>query len=257
MKKRNFIPALVFFCVLSVQAQIPKPAGWVNDYANIISAQDESYMTSVMAAVEKSTSIELAVLTVNSMSPYGSIEEFSLAVSENWGIGKKGEDNGLLLVVALGERKVRIEVGYGLEGMFPDGLVGEILDTSVLPSLRNNDYSTGLRKGIDGIAGIVAKDYDVDFGSLQVNEASRYEYQSGDNGGIDMGLIFRIIIFALIFLGGGGRFLWPLFFMSGSGRSRSYRGGFGSFGRGGFGGGGGFSGFGGGSFGGGGASRGF
>ena len=234
--------------------EFPKPEGYVNDFANIINPAEQSKIEAIARTVEEKTGIEIAVATMPSMEPYGSIEQYSIALATEWGIGKKGKDDGMLLVVALAERKTRIEVGYGLEGIFPDGLVGRIMDTSMVPYFQNNDFSTGLAKAVEGIAGVISEEYDVDFSNISVNESQKYTETTRSSGGISS----RYFYFLFFLLIAGGRFLWPLLFLSGASRRRYFRGGFGGSSRGGFGGGGGgFSGFGGGSFGGGGASRGF
>ena len=258
MNKRFLVigAAFIVLSALSMAGQsFPKPQGYVNDFANIINARDESQIRSMSEAVERATSIEIAVVTVSSMSPYGSIEEFSIALASDWEIGKKGEDNGILLIVALQERKTRIEVGYGLEGIFPDGLVGRIMDTSMVPYFRENDFSTGFAKAVEGVAGVISREYDVDFSSVSQRESEKYTRTTRGS----RRSLYPYLSFIFILLIGGGRFLWPLLILGGMGRGRHYRGGFGMSSRGGFGssGGGGFSGFGGGGFGGGGASRSF
>lgn len=258
MGRRTFLLLLIMLFILPavfIAAQeFPKPEGYVNDFANIINPAEQSKIEAIARTVEEKTGIEIAVATMPSMEPYGSIEQYSIALATEWGIGKKGKDDGMLLVVALAERKTRIEVGYGLEGIFPDGLVGRIMDTSMVPYFQNNDFSTGLAKAVEGIAGVISEEYDVDFSNISVNESQKYTETTRSSGGISS----RYFYFLFFLLIAGGRFLWPLLFLSGASRRRYFRGGFGGSSRGGFGGGGGgFSGFGGGSFGGGGASRGF
>lgn len=259
MKKKLCITWILLISLTAASplvAAIPKAQGWVNDYANVIPASQEQKMSTLIEAIEKGSDVEVAVLTVNSIAPYSSIEEYSIAVTDEWGIGKKGEDNGILLVVAVNERQVRLEIGYGLEGIITDGRSGEILDDAVIPSLRNNDYGTGLLMGVEQIASVLADNYDIDLGSYQITRQPVRSTSAHTT--FNLGGIIRLIVIFIIFAGGGGRFLWPLLFLGGGHRRSShYRGGFGSMGRGGFGGGGGFSGFGGGSFGGGGSSRGF
>jgi len=250
MKRRTtlFIAAL---CILSgplLAAQdLPSPRGYVSDFADVIS-EDTEYRISQMAdTIEKATTVEIAVVTVPNLGSYGSIEQYSVDIASEWGIGKEGEDNGLLLMLALAERRARIEVGYGLEGAFPDGLVGRIMDESMVPYFKNNDFGTGFLKTVEGIAGVIEEEYDVDLAGISRAESKKYSSVSSAPN-IRRSPIY--IIFVLIFVF-GGRFLWPILFLGGMGR-RGGRGGFGSFG-----GGGGFGGFGGGGFGGGGASRGF
>ncbi|WP_020612527.1 TPM domain-containing protein [Sediminispirochaeta bajacaliforniensis] len=248
---------LLFASAAAFSQKLPDPVGTVNDFAGIIADSDKREIEQVAASVKQATGAEIAVATVQSYAPYGSIEEYSVALAQKWGIGAKKEDNGVLLILAMQERKLRIEVGYGLEGALPDGLVGEIMDTSMVPYFQKGDYGEGFVRAVNGIAGIIADEYGVSLSQVDMHESSRYDY-GRENGGSSMAELFKVLFVLFIIFSGGGRFLWPLLFFGGGGH-RHYRGGFGSggFGSGGFGGGGGFSGFGGGSFGGGGASRGF
>ena len=253
-KGLHIIPAILLAFTLAgaLQAQkLPEPVGFVNDFAGVIDPASSAEMEAIARALQQKTGAEIAVVTVNSIEPYGTIDEYSIELATSWGVGKKGEDTGILLLLAMQERKIKMEVGYGLEGVIPDGLAGEILDQSVLPALKAGEYGTGMLRGVQAVAGIIAKEYDVDLGDYQLEESVRYTRTN-----IPVGLIV-FILFALFF--GGGRFLfWPLLFMGRTASRRGfYGGGFGSSGSG-FGGG--FSGgggFGGGGFGGGGASRGF
>ncbi|RKX73586.1 MAG: hypothetical protein DRP87_18630, partial [Spirochaetes bacterium] len=154
--------------------ELPRPEGWVNDYAGVIMPEDREKINAIIKAVEEKTGAEIAIAAVESMEPYPTIEDFSIELASKWGIGKEGEDNGVLIVLALKERKVRIEVGYGLEGAIPDGLAGEIMDKSIIPHFRTGDYSTGFLKGVEAIAGIIAKEYNVELGELSLKESERY-----------------------------------------------------------------------------------
>ena len=247
------IPVFVFSLILlgtDISAQkLPKPVGYVNDFAGVLDEGSKSRMTMLITALKEKTGAEIAVVTVETTEPR-LFEEYSVELASEWGIGKGGEDTGVLILLAMKERKIRLEIGYGLEGPIPDGLAGEIRDKSILPDLRAGNYGAGLLKGVQAIAGIIAKEYDVDLGSYNTSEAKKY------TSSIPAGLIRLIIIIIFMFLVGGGRFLlWPLLFMGGASRRGFYGGGFGSGGSS-FGGGG-FSGFGGGGFGGGGASGSF
>ena len=226
----------------------PAPRGYVNDFADVISSSDERAIEEVARSLKENGGIELAVVTVDTLEGE-SIEMYANELANRWGIGEKGEDTGLLFLLALAERKVRIEVGYGLEGDLPDGLGGRILDDYVIPPFKQGDFSQGLLDGSRSIAATLAKQRDF---SLQSVSAEEYAVEESSDGGL-LSLI-PIILFFLFFM--GRMRLWPLLFLAG-GRSSYYGGGFGSAGRSGGFGGGGFGGFGGGSFGGGGASRGF
>ena len=249
MKLKKLFVLTTFLLTLSgalIAQNFPSPKGYVSDFANVITPETESRIAAIASAIEKATTAEIAVVTVPNLGPYGSIEEYSIELATAWGIGKEGKDNGMLLILALEERKTRIEVGYGLEGAFPDGMTGRIMDKSMVPYFKNNDFSTGFLKAVEGIAGVMEDEYDVELAGVSQTESKKYSSVS---------IVTQVrrspfyIVFVLIFLV-GGRFLWPILFLGGMGR-RGGRGGFGGFG------GGGFSGFGGGGFGGGGASRGF
>jgi len=228
--------------------KFPQPTGYVNDYAGIIDTEQKNQIDQIAKTVQEKTGAEIAVVTVETIQPYGSIEEYSVELASEWGIGKAGEDTGVLILLATTERRVRIEVGYGLEGIIPDGLAGEIIDNSILPSMRAGDYGTGFLKGVQAVSGIIAEEYGVDLDSSYIEESKEYTRQ------ISSGLSRFIIILIFLLLFGGGRFLLPLLFVGAVSRRGFHGGGFGS---GGSSFGGGFSGFGGGGFGGGGASRGF
>jgi uncharacterized protein len=226
---------------------LPRPVGYVNDFANIIPAGDEQQMDQIITAVQKQTGAEIAVVTVQSMSPYATIEDFGIALADAWGVGSAQDDAGIILIVALSERMFRIEVGYGLEGAIPDGKAGAIRDDYVLPDLREGNYGAGLLKGVGVIALEIAQEYGVTLTNVDIAAQP-----IGRTSGMDLDNLFYLIFVVIAF--GGRFFLWPLLF---AGRRRGFFGG-------GFGAGmshrssgSGFSGFGGGGFGGGGASGGF
>lgn len=231
---------------------LPSPQGFVNDFAEVIPAEDEATMQGIIEAVQRETGAEIAVVTVESMAPYPTIEDFGIALAEEWGVGPEDTDAGAILIVAVEEREVRIEVGYGLEGAIPDGRAGAILSDYVVPYLAQNNYGEGLRNGVAALAQITANEYGVELSDIEVRRPQSAT-RTGDEGS-GVGRIFYFL-FILIFFGGRW-FFWPLLFAGR--RGGFYGGGFGGGGSGGFGGGfGGSGGFGGGGFGGGGASRGF
>lgn len=244
---------LAFRPVPSLFAQdLPRPEGFVNDFAGVMKSADIQKLETLAAAVKQKTGAELGVAAVRSFAPYGSIEEYALALYNGWGIGGKGKDEGVLLVLAVEERKVKIEVGYGLEGAIPDGAAGRILDTAVLPAFREGDFSGGLVGGAQALAALIAKEKGVDAADFDLPAGASAEGGGNSEKFVPFFIIgwFLILIIMVIFSvvankgrrrGGGG-------FSGGSG---GYRSGF--SGR--SGGSGGFSG--GGRSGGGGASRGF
>lgn len=218
-----------------------KPTGYVSDFAGVIDPVSSQRINGLINEIEKKTSAEVAVVTIRNLEG-GSVEDYAVRLFKKWGIGKKGKDNGVLLLAVIEDRKVRIEVGYGFEGIIPDGLAGEILDKYVIPYFRQNDYSRGLLLGTFAIAAIIAKDANVEISGLSVTPATNEPQKLSL-----FGLLFRFILFIillLVFIRHPFLFLFFLGMSGGRGRG---------FGGGGFSGG--FGGFGGGMSGGGGASR--
>jgi uncharacterized protein len=238
---------MLFFSPLFGQdVQFPQYVDWINDFAGVMSEESKTNLSVLAQEIEQKTEAELAVVTVDSMQGL-SVEDYAARLFSAWGIGKKEKDEGILLLLAMKERKVRIEVGYGLEGILPDGLCGEILDKYTWPALRNGNYGEGLYLGAVAVAGVIAKDKGVQItGAVEPN----FGRSQGKNR-FSFGEWFIIILFILLVIATKGRIIpWLLLGMMSGGRGSG-----GGFGGGGFGGG--FGGFGGGSSGGGGASRGF
>lgn len=125
---------------------IPESKAYVNDYAEILSPDFEAKMESDLSNI----SSEIAVLTVKSMGGL-SIEEFAIKVGDAWKVGDAEKDDGVILIVSTGERKVRIEVGYGAESKINDAKAGRILDESVVPHFKNNDWENGILSGVESI----------------------------------------------------------------------------------------------------------
>jgi len=233
--------------------EFPKPKGLVNDFANVISADDEQRLVQVTGELLKKTQVPIVVVT---MPDIGGEEynEYANRLYEAWGIGKRGEDKGVLLFVTIKERKMRIETGYGIEGLIPDGLAGQIRDQYMIPYLKQNQFGKGLLNGTLAIAQIIAKD-----GGVRLT--GQAPVRSPAKRGVSLIKVFLAFVFLVLFFSMGRRRggIWPLLLLIGMGRGGRYPGG---YGRGGFGGsfgsfGGGFGGFGGGMSGGGGAGGGF
>lgn len=267
---------LVVFCVGPAWAKAPIPKKhmenfYVHDFANMLDSDHVRNIMAVGAAIGKASGAEVIVVTIDSLENYP-IEEYANELFRSWGIGDKQKNNGVLLLInkeniILGKSgRVRIEVGYGLEGAIPDGKAGRILDEYVLPSWDEGKYSEGIFQGYMALAQIVAEEYqleiDQDKALAQLNDYKVKE-SSPDLGNIPLEIILFIIVAIVIALlnnrGGGGRGRGRRTFGYPSSRGPFWGGPFsgGSFGgRNSLGGGrGGFGGFGGGSSGGGGASR--
>lgn len=229
----------------------PEPRGPVNDFADVIPPEYEDRMIAVTTELYEKSGTAVVVVT---MPDIGGAEynDYVNRLYSAWGIGKKGEDKGVLIFVTVKERKMRIETGYGVEGILPDGLVGEIRDRYMIPYLKENKYGEGLLNGTLAVAQVIAKHSGVEIAGRMPQKAPVKR-----RSGIGVLPFFLLVLF-LVFSVRRRRGAWIFFlpFLLGSGRApRS--GGAGGFG-GGFGGfGGGFGGFGGGMSGGGGAGGSF
>jgi uncharacterized protein len=238
---------LILPCLAAAQDRLPKPTGFVNDFANVIPGPQRSRIAAVCTELNRKTGAELAVATVPDLGG-STVEVYANRLFQEWGLGQKGKDNGVLILLAVADRKIWIEVGYGFEAILPDGKVGGILDEYAMPFLRRNDFGNGLFATTAAVAQVIAQDAGVTL-TGQIQPAQQRPVPVRNVRGMQ---IIPIIIFIILMIVTRGRILpWLLFFMMMGGG----RGGGGGFGGGGFGGG--FGGFGGGSSGGGGAGRGF
>lgn len=224
----------------------PPLRGRVNDYAGVMSPSQVKSLEAQLAQFEQETGHQVAVLTIPTLNG-AAIEDFGIHVAESWKIGKKGFDNGVILLVAVKDRKLRIEVGYGLEGVLPDVTAKRIISDYIVPHFRTQDYAGGIITGIDAILKVI-KNEPLPESARKKNSNPGSEWNS---------LVMLAITFGVLGLMGfasAGRRRNQIWATRGRRYPPNYWGG-GGFGGGGFGGGGGggFSG-GGGGFGGGGAS---
>ncbi|HEX8379983.1 MAG TPA: TPM domain-containing protein [Allosphingosinicella sp.] len=247
--------------------QFPKLTGRVVDNANLLSPSDEAALTQKLEGLETASSRQLVVATVPDLQGYP-IEEFGYRLGRSWGIGQSEANNGTILLVAPNDRKVRIEVGYGLEPILTDALSSLIIQNQILPRFREKDFAGGINAGTDAIIQqLQAPPEQAEQRALEAAQQQRAQQSRGSGGGSIFPLLFWgfILLFVILPMFRGGRrgrkyrrrggfpiILWGPGMGGGGGG-----GGFGGFGGGG--GGGGFGGFsgGGGSFGGGGASGGW
>jgi uncharacterized protein len=295
--KKIGLAIVVLFCLFGLTAgavfakDYPKAQGYVSDFASLLSAQGKQQLESQLATLEKDTTVQIAVVTINSLEG-NTIEGYASELFQAWGIGQKGKDNGVLFITSKEDRKVRIEVGYGLEPVITDGRAGRILDQNVLPEYKKENYEKGIIAGVNAIeiyardgtppapleenplsqtgdwffpvlivitiigmylTGFMARSNNIWLGSI-------FGVLAGIALGLTIGGIAAIIIGAVISGGFGALFDFILSktykAVKSSGRSTSWFNTWGGF-HGGGGGGGGFGGFGGGMSGGGGASRGW
>jgi uncharacterized protein len=254
------------------QPQLPPPPALtqpVNDFAGIIDADSNRELERRIRALHQATGDAVVIATVKTLQPYADIREYAVAMFENSGagIGERGKDNGLLIVVAVDERQVGIEVGYGLEGIITDGFAGQTIRESIRPEFRNGAYGRGLLAGATRIINRIADERNV-----TLDEVPRSVVNREAPVRIPFGLIVLVIIVVLVLASssGGprrrrrhwGRGPWSGWNSGVGPFGGGFGGGFGGFG--GFGGGrtgggfgGGFGGFGGGRSGGGGAAGGW
>ena len=145
---------------LTVQ-EVPHPrqvySGWVTDMAEILTDSTEAQLNQMIEQLEANSGTELAVVTVPLTAPAASPKEFTTELFNYWGIGKKEQDNGVLFLISVGDRRVEIETGYGIEGILPDAKVGRIIDTQIKPRFKQGDFDGGTLAGTKAIVAILAE----------------------------------------------------------------------------------------------------
>ncbi|WP_251977203.1 TPM domain-containing protein [Salinicola avicenniae] len=254
-----WLTLLVLALVSMAQAapEFPELSGRVVDNAELLSDGDRSRLSDMLAAHEAATGEQVVVVTLPDLQGEA-IESYGYQLGRHWGIGQEGEDNGALLIVAMQERQVRIEVGYGLEGRLTDAQSSAIIQQIITPAFQQGNFSAGILQGTQAMIEVLGGDPQRETTPAADPAAESEDSRHLGGAGIWFGVLFFIVMLIVRSGGGGG----------GGGRRRRGRGALGGvllggalgsgggFGGGGLGGGGGFSG-GGGGFGGGGASGGW
>jgi len=167
--------------------EIPKLEKRVTDLADLLSEPEESFITKQLENLETRKGSQLAILTINSTKPE-TIEQYSIRVVDQWKIGREDADDGVLLIIAKNDRKVRIEVGYGLEGAIPDAYAKRIINNIIVPHFRDGDYYLGIEEAVETIIGLIdGEDLPGVTSATSTNDKTT-------------GLFYFIGIFALIFL---------------------------------------------------------
>lgn len=157
MKKKSIFFVIIAFALAAFPVfavDVPFLTGRVTDNAQILSDETRKTITANLKAHEEKTTNQIAVLTVPTLEGV-SIEEYAVTVFNTWKLGQKGKDNGILLIVAPKDRKMRIEVGYGLEGTMTDGIAGSIIRNAMTPFFKNNDYDRGMDEGVRAIINVL------------------------------------------------------------------------------------------------------
>ncbi len=260
MKLANKFSVLLLIIIVSLSTvtfsyavNVPeRPYNYVVDLAGVVENNTEMKLNRYLQELEVKTTAQLVILTIKSLEGE-SIEDFSITVAhDKWKLGQKGKDNGVLLLISVKDRKYRIEVGYGLEGVLPDSLVGSIGRNYLVPYFRKGDYSKGIYTATLAIANEIASEYGKQITGMPKLKRSIQSVKKDQTSGF-LKKIFSLVFFIvllLLFIKNPRLLLVLLLFSSMGGRS-SWGGG------GGFGGGSGGFGGGGGGFGGGGASGGW
>ena len=178
---------------------LPPNDGFVTDTAHILSTEEEQALEKRLLDYSNATSNQIAVVTIPSLNG-DSLEELSLRIARTWGIGSAKHDNGILLLIAYEDRKVRIEVGYGLEGAVPDLLAKAIIDHEITPAFRKGEYASGVSRAIDALQKAMKHELTID----EYRTTDRYE------------IVFQVLlVFIFLFLTAGASFLsrskswWP------------------------------------------------
>jgi uncharacterized protein len=252
MKKLIILFVLTLIAYLGFAQDFPaKSNKLVNDYTNTLSPEQLSQLEKKLVTFDDTTSNQVAVVIVKSVGDYD-INEYALELGRKWGVGGKSKNNGVILLVAIGDRKLSIQTGYGLEGALPDIYTKRIIENDIKPFFKEGNYYAGIDAGTNSIISLIKGEYKA--------EQAKVKTKGRKGSSAFMVVIIVIVIIIILKRGGGGggsqviggrgvadAIFWSMLLSGGSGRSNG----------GGFGGGssdGGFGGFGGGSFGGGGSS---
>jgi uncharacterized protein len=188
------VSALMAIAVMNLRAAEiipPKPAGYFNDYAGVVSKEQALALNEKLAQFERETSNQVLVAVFRKMETDSTIEDFTQRVAQAWGAGKKDHKNGTVLFVFIEDRKMYIQVGYGLEAVLPDATAFDITERHIKPYFKRNDYAGGLATGIDLICQAIRGEYTGD-GKTSAERSSR------KSGG---GLLFLVIFVIIILIG--------------------------------------------------------
>ena len=231
-------------------ADLPVPTTYVNDFAHVLTPAGSQSIEDLCLQVHQKANAELVVVSIKTLDNDQSVEDFTVQLEEKWKLGKKGEDRSALLLLVLNPHKLRIETGYGLEGMLNDAKVGAILDQAV-PFARTGNYDRAMLTGVQGLAGVIAEDAHVTITTSAVHQYHREQVAPAGLSFVQIAFMIGFVLLIVILIG-TGHIGWAWILLStvmgggrGGGRDDDEGGS------------GGFGGVGGGGSGGGGASRDF
>ena len=233
------LPAALFmFLAASGEARgnYPAPDGYVTDRAGIIVPADRAAAAALAGELEQKTGAQAALVTVDTTAPE-TIEQYAVNLFQAWGIGQRGRDNGLLILVAHRDRTARIEVGYGLEGIITDARAHQVYRQTLVPAFQRGEFGPGLIAALAQLAGDIAADAGVALTGPGVNAGAGTGPEEPSLPGRILGTIFSLFLMMFILTAFGP--LGLIFFGAGAGRGGYWSGGgmSGGFGGGGFGGG--------------------
>lgn len=169
--------------------EIPKPIGYVNDFADVLTLGEEKILEAIIKDYEAKSTVEIVVVTIKSLEGE-SVEQYAVKLFEAWGIGKKGKDNGFLILNSINDKKWRIEVGYGLEGFITDGYAGSIGDNRMTPNLKNEKYFDAYRQTVEQVM--------LRLGNLTDEDKARMKEEDSAGWPLWLILIFVAIIALII-----------------------------------------------------------
>ena len=218
LKKIFLFSALLCLSITLFAQNFPqKPNTLVNDYTNTLSQNEISALEQKLVAFDDTSSTQIAVVLIKSLEGYDEAD-YAVRLAETWGIGRQSKNNGVLLLASIGDRKVTIQTGYGVEGALPDAIAKRIISNEITPYFRQGDYFSGLNEGTDAIISYTKGEY-------------RNDQPKKQGKGGSAGFIIIIIILIIIFLskrgGGGGTVIsgrrsaspfWWMLMASGMGR---------------------------------------
>ena len=150
---------LLATCVRAAEVMPPEPARFFNDYAGVVSSQVAERLNRQLEDFEKATSSQVVVVVFPKMQSPSSIEDYVHRMFAGWKVGQRGKNNGALMAVFINDRKMRIEVGYGLEGALPDAVARRIIDNEITPHFKRTDYAAGLSAGVNAVLAATKGEY--------------------------------------------------------------------------------------------------
>ena len=213
MKKKTIFLTifLIFSSFFLFALDVPHLNGYVNDYAGLLKTSEKEKLKSFLHDINNSSKVQIAVLTINSLEG-NSIEDYSIRVAEEWKLGDAKENSGVILIISKADRKIRIEVGYGLEKDLTDSVCNNIINKVIAVHFKQGDYYKGISKGLYEIANYALKDENL---IKPLNDEKHIEENEEDFSFKWSRSTWILLAILYIFMGRRmGNFFWPFFFFS-------------------------------------------